>query len=108
MNYQGAITALGALIVVLGLVLLAAQVARRFGLAPGLPGRAGAAGRRLAVLEALPLDGKRRLLLLRCDGRELLLLTGGPQDLLLQTLPPATPTTTDAAAPAASQPQDAV
>jgi flagellar protein FliO/FliZ len=87
MNYQGAMTALAALILVLGLVLLAARAARRFGLAPGVPGAARGAGRRLVLVESLALDTRRRLLLLRCDDRELLLVTGGPQDLHLHDLP---------------------
>jgi hypothetical protein len=35
------------------------------------------------MVEALPLDARRRLLLVHCDGRELLLLVGGPQDLVV-------------------------
>jgi flagellar protein FliO/FliZ len=45
------------------------------------------AGRRLVVEEALALDGRRRLVLVSCDGRALLLLTGGPQDVVLGWLP---------------------
>jgi flagellar protein FliO/FliZ len=33
------------------------------------------------------LDGRRRLVLVSCDGRTLLLLTGGPQDVVLGWLP---------------------
>lgn len=86
MNWEWAMTALAALAAVLGMVVLAAQLARRLGLVPGLPEGAAprrGATRRLAVVEALPLDNRRRLLLLRCDDQEMLLLTGGPQDLLL-------------------------
>lgn len=43
-------------------------------------------GRRLQVSESLALDQRRRLLLVRCDGRELLLLTGGAQDLVVDWL----------------------
>jgi flagellar protein FliO/FliZ len=49
----------------------------------------GGAGRRLAVTEVLAIDPRRRLLLIRCDGREALLLTGGQDDRLLGWLPPA-------------------
>ena len=49
------------------------------------------AGRRLVVEEALALDGHRRLVLVRCDGRALLLLTGGPQDVVLGWLPAGQP-----------------
>ncbi|MBX6373456.1 MAG: flagellar biosynthetic protein FliO, partial [Acetobacteraceae bacterium] len=61
------------------------------GAGAGPPG-AGAAGprpgRRLALVEVLALDPRRRLVLVRCDGREALLLTGGGgQDALLGWLP---------------------
>ena len=46
--------------------------------------------RRLAVREVLPLDPKRRLVLVRCDDRELLLLTGGAGEVSLGWLPPGT------------------
>jgi flagellar protein FliO/FliZ len=79
--------ALGALLGVLAVVVLAGGLIRRVGprLGLALPGvtPAGRGPRRLALLEVLPVDPRRRLLLLRCDGREILLLTGGPQDLLL-------------------------
>jgi flagellar protein FliO/FliZ len=52
-------------------------------------GVAAREGRRLGVQEVLAVDARRRLLLLRCDGRELLLLTGGGggADMLLGWLP---------------------
>lgn len=74
--------------VALGAVVLLAFVALR-----GLravtagPARPGGRPRRLAVHEVLPLDPKRRLVLVRCDGRDLLLLTGGEADLPLGWLP---------------------
>ncbi|MFC7612053.1 hypothetical protein [Teichococcus aestuarii] len=92
MNSELALSALVALVVVLGLVVLAGQVVRRLGTARHggcRPPGSGAAPRRLALLESLPIDPRRRLLLLRCDGRELLVLTGGPQDLLLSATPGA-------------------
>lgn len=42
----------------------------------------------LAVEQVLALDTRRRLVLVRCDGRRLLLLTGGPQDMALGWLEP--------------------
>lgn len=45
------------------------------------------AGRRLRLEETLALDARRRLLIVRCDGRDALILTGGGQDLLLGWLP---------------------
>jgi flagellar protein FliO/FliZ len=49
----------------------------------------GGARRRLAVQEVLPLDPKRRLVLVRCDGRDLLLLTGGAAEVSLGWVPSA-------------------
>ena len=64
-----------ALLFVLGLIALTAWLARRFRLGPGGP--AGAA-RRMAVLETLPLDARRNLLLLSPEGNRL--LEGGIAD----------------------------
>lgn len=75
------LTAGGALIAVVALILLAGRLARRAGLAPR------ADGARLRLEESLPLDARRRLLLVRCDGRALLLLTGGAQDQVVGWLP---------------------
>ncbi len=80
MDPQSIGTALAALAGVLILIMLLARGARRLGWAPVA---AGSGTRRLAVEEALPIDGRRRLLLLRCDNRPMLLLTGGPQDVLM-------------------------
>jgi flagellar protein FliO/FliZ len=67
------------------LLAYAALRALRAGMAAAKPG--GGRGRRLAVQEVLPLDPKRRLVLVRCDGRELLLLTGGTGEVSLGWLP---------------------
>jgi flagellar protein FliO/FliZ len=63
---------LAALGFVLGLIGLLAWLAARYRLG-GVPARGA---RRLAVVEALPLDPRRRLVLIRCDDREYLLLLG--------------------------------
>jgi flagellar protein FliO/FliZ len=78
-----AVTAVAALAVVLGLVWLASRAARLGGLAT----RPTAANRRLAVQDTIALDGRRRVTLLRCDGRLVLLLTGGAQDVVVGWLP---------------------
>jgi flagellar protein FliO/FliZ len=79
-GWSGLITAVAALAGVLGALVL---------LLRGLnaAGRARAAGRRLAVEEAVALDARRRLVIARCDGRALLLLTGGGQDVVVGWLP---------------------
>lgn len=69
--------ALAALLGVLALIVLLARLARATGLAPA------AGARRLVLADSLPLDSRRRVVLLRCDGREVLLLVGGAQDLVL-------------------------
>ena len=66
-----------ALALTLGLIGLAAVLARRYG--PSALFRmqqTTKAQRRLAVVETLMLDPARRLVLVRCDGRERLLLLG--------------------------------
>lgn len=76
------VTAIVALLGVLGLILLIARVARRVGVGSQQPG-----GRRLRLEESLPLDARRRLVLVRCEGRGLLLLTGGATDQVVGWLP---------------------
>ncbi|GAA0577479.1 flagellar biosynthetic protein FliO [Caenispirillum bisanense] len=81
-----------ALVLVVGLVLLAGWAARRFGLAPNAPaGRRGRRGRRLGIVEVTALDSRRRLVLVRRDDREHLLLLGPQRDLLIEAGIPAPP-----------------
>jgi len=82
------LTAAVALPAVLGLIWLAGRMARAGGI--GLRRPPGTKGRALAVEEALALDQRRRLLLVRCEGRRVLLMTGGT-DLLVGWLPPDPP-----------------
>ncbi|MFC0408513.1 flagellar biosynthetic protein FliO [Roseomonas elaeocarpi] len=71
----------GALLGILGLLWLLARGARFAGLAQGGPGK------RIAIQESAVLDTRRRLILVRVDGREVLLLTGGTQDSVVGWLP---------------------
>jgi flagellar protein FliO/FliZ len=64
---------LGALMLVLALVGFAALAARRFGL-PGIV--SGSATRRLAVVETLMVDARHKLLIIRRDDKEHLVLVG--------------------------------
>lgn len=82
-SYGTLFSAIAALGAVLALVLLAGRAAR-------LTRRP--AGRRLAMLETLALDRSRRLSIVRCDGRELLLVTGGGTDTVVGWLPAGEPT----------------
>lgn len=72
-----------AFIVVFGLIGLIAWLVRRFG-----TGRIGDSARgrqpRLAVIEAGAVDGRRRLVLIRRDNVEHLLMIGGPSDIVVE------------------------
>ena len=72
-------TALG---VVIALILILAWIARR----AGLGGRVRVQGRprRLAVVEALTLDPKRRLVIIRRDGTEHLLVLGSGGETVIE------------------------
>lgn len=68
-----------ALVLVLGLIVLIAWLTRRFGLAQRLAPGTGMPRkfRRLSVVEVCPVDGRRRLVLVRRDGIEHLLMLSG-------------------------------
>src|SRR5687767_1771409 len=73
-----------AFIVVFGLLALALWLVRRF--SGERAGHPAARGRqpRLAVIDAAPVDGRRRLVLVRRDNVEHLLLIGGPSDFVVE------------------------
>lgn len=75
-----------ALALVVGLILGLAMLVRRFG-GGGLNARRRS--RRLGVVEATVVDPRRRLVLVRRDGVEHLLLIGGANDLLIERGIPA-------------------
>lgn len=71
-----------ALVAVLALLAAFAWLARRYG--PGGRAMMGGGKRRLAVVEVAPIDGKRRLVLLRRDRTEHLVLLGPDSALLIE------------------------
>jgi flagellar protein FliO/FliZ len=71
-----------ALAFVVALIAAAAWIARRLGFGTRLAASGGK--RRLAILEVLPLDARRRLVLLRRDDTEHLLLIGQHGDLVIE------------------------
>jgi flagellar protein FliO/FliZ len=83
-NTVPTLTAVAALAGVLGLVWIAARVVRLAGLAPRPAGN----GRLLAVEDVIALDQRRRLSLIRCADRQVLLLTGSGQDVVVGWLGP--------------------
>ena len=74
-----------AFIIVLGLIGGTAFLVRRFG-GERLGGASAARGRqpRLAVIDATAVDSRRRLILIRRDNVEHLLMIGGPSDVVVE------------------------
>jgi flagellar protein FliO/FliZ len=73
-----------AFLIVLGLIGVTAWAVRRFG--TGRLGGGAARGRqpRLAVIDYASVDGRRRLILVRRDNVEHLLMIGGPTDIVVE------------------------
>jgi len=73
-----------AFIVVFALIGVIAWLVRRFG--AGALGSSGTRGRapRLAVIEAGAVDGRRKLVLIRRDNVEHLIMIGGPTDIVIE------------------------
>src|SRR4051794_15471399 len=78
------IKAVLALVVVIALVGIAAWAVRRFGGTRLGGGAARGRQPRLAVIEAASVDARRRLLLIRRDNTEHLLMIGGPSDIVIE------------------------
>jgi flagellar protein FliO/FliZ len=76
------------LVALAGLALWIAQ--QSFGNGSGLKFFQSKA-RRTGVVESSPVDGRRRLLLIRRDNVEHLIMTGGPVDVVIETGIPAKP-----------------
>jgi flagellar protein FliO/FliZ len=74
-----------AFVIVLGLIGVTAWAVRRFG--TGRLGGVGMRGRqpRLAVIDYASVDGRRRLILVRRDNVEHLVMIGGPTDVVVET-----------------------
>lgn len=76
LQFQQILFAAIALIAVLALIWAGQHLLRFGAIKSSFTGR-------LQVVQMVALDSRRRVILLRCDGTELLLLIGGPTDLLL-------------------------
>jgi flagellar protein FliO/FliZ len=92
MGWDVSIRALLSLVLVLGLIAGAGYLARRFGVAGGLNLRRNAR-RRLSLVEQMQIDNRRRLVLVKKDDTEFLLLVGGGADLQLDKSPAPEPFT---------------
>ena len=74
-----------ALLFVIALIMLLAYIAKRFGLMARVTlDSAKTRNKRLNIVEILPVDAKRRLLLIRRDDVEHLVMLGTEQDLLIE------------------------
>jgi flagellar protein FliO/FliZ len=71
-----------ALVAVLALIAGTAWLAKRFGLSGTRLGPRRK--RRVSIAEILPLDGRRRLVLIQRDGIQHLLLIGGGSDIVIE------------------------
>ena len=80
--------AAGALLVLVGAIILLGLGARKFGLVPGIMGPlTNKRARRLRVEEVLTLDPRRRLVLIRHDALEHLLVLSADGDVVVHTGP---------------------
>ncbi len=91
-----------ALVFVLGLIGGIALLGKRLGFGNQGPSIRRTGARRLAIVESMALDAKRRVVLVRRDDSEHLLLLGTGTDLVIETRivsPGGTPETVSAEAP---------
>jgi flagellar protein FliO/FliZ len=77
-TFTSVLTVAATLVAVLALIWLVGRAARFSGLA-----RRPASGRLLSVQDVIALDSRRRLYLIACQDRRVLLLTGGGQDVVV-------------------------
>jgi len=78
------LTAVVALAFVVGLIALLGWAIRRFGLIPGASAVIRG-GRRIKIVEVTPIDVRRKLVLIRRDQAEHLVLLGAQRDLVIET-----------------------
>ena len=97
-----------AFVVVFALIGVTAWLIRRFG--TGALGGTGARGRapRLAVIEAGAVDGRRKLVLIRRDNTEHLIMIGGPTDIVVEANIVRGQSTRDASTSRVSSPADSL
>ncbi len=72
------------LALVLALIAICAWAIRRFGLGGALSATKGGS-KRLSIVEVKVIDPRRKLVLIRKDGKEHLVLLGPTQDLLIES-----------------------
>jgi flagellar protein FliO/FliZ len=90
MDFSEYLRFLVALIFVLGLIVTIALVARRAGMGFPITASKSATERRLSVIEVTPVDGRRRMVLVRRDNVEHLLLLGPASEIVIEAGIPVT------------------
>lgn len=70
-------------VAVLGLIALSALAARKFGLVAATGGLSRK--RRLSVVETLAIDARRRAVIVKCDGKEHLILLGATGETVVDS-----------------------
>lgn len=91
MDFEQIFRFLMALVFVLGLIAALSLVAKRIGFTPRATRTKSSAKRRLSIVEVLSVDAKRRLILVRRDATEHLVLLGVDRDLVVEAGLPAAP-----------------
>jgi flagellar protein FliO/FliZ len=89
MEFAGYLKFLTALLFVLGLIWFLAALARRMGFGFPVTAMKSRGNRRLSVVEVTPVDARRRLVLVRRDDTEHLILLGQTTELVIETGIPA-------------------
>ena len=85
MEFEDYFRFLLALVFVIGLIWLLAATARRMGFGFPVTSLKGRQARRLSVVEVAPVDGRRRLVLVRRDDTEHLILLGPASELVIES-----------------------
>lgn len=86
MEIKSLLTSFSALIFVLGLIWLVAIFLRKYG-SGKLPVIAKGKSKRISVIDALVIDARRKIILIRCDDKEHLILLGPEKELVIDTKP---------------------
>lgn len=75
---------IAALSFVLGLIGVCVWLARRFNILPDVQ-RIKKDKRRMEIIESLPLDPKRRMMIVRRDDKEVVLILGATNEIIVET-----------------------
>lgn len=95
MEWISYIRFLAALVFVLGLIGGLAWLARRYGLGGAIAAKSRTTGKRLGIQEAMAIDGKHRLVLLRRDDTEHLVILSSEGATLVESSIPVSPKSVD-------------